>query len=42
MDRGMGVWVMMVVALPSKACSAHAVVTVTLLRLSGAVTVVFT
>ena len=43
-DRGtgMGVWVMMVMALPSKACSAHAVVTVTLLRLSGAITVVFT
>ena len=38
-DRGM--WVMMVMALSSEACSAHAVVTVTLLRLGGAVTVIF-
>ena len=38
-DRGM--WVMMVMALSSEACSAHAVVTVTLLRLGGAITVIF-
>ena len=32
---------MIVMALPSEACSAHAIVTVTLLRLGGAVTVIF-
>ena len=39
-DRG--VRVMMVMALSPEACSAHAVITMTLLRLRGAVTVVFT